>query len=59
MIYICANASLTAPRTGANGANVTAEISLENLLWDVVKVEKQDALQAGTILEETVLWNVK
>lgn len=24
--YICANATLTAPQTGANGANVSAEI---------------------------------
>lgn len=43
-VHACANARLTAPQTGANGANVTAEISVDCLLWDVVKVEKRDAL---------------
>lgn len=58
MIYICANSRLTAPKTAANGADVTAGISVKSLLWDVVKVEKRVALQARTILEETVLWEV-
>lgn len=44
MIYICANARLTAPQTAANGADVTAEFSVKSLLWDVVKVEKQVSL---------------
>lgn len=58
MIYICANAALTPPQTGVDGANVIAGISVESLLWDVVKVEKLNVLQAGTHLEETVLWIV-
>lgn len=58
MIYSCANARVTATQTGANVANATAGICVESLLWDLVEVEKRDVLQAGTIQEETVLWNV-
>lgn len=58
MIYICANAALTPPQTGVNGANITARISVKSLLWDVVKVENLNVLQAGKHLEETVLWIV-
>ena len=58
MIYICANARLTAPQTAANGADVTAGFSAKSLLRDVVKVEKWVSIQAGTVLEDTVLWDV-
>lgn len=54
LTHVRANARLTAP--GANGANVTAEISEQSLL---VKVEKQkrDAGQVRTNLWETELWD--
>lgn len=58
--YIFANARLSPLQTEANAANVTAEISVESLLWDGVKVEKQDAFQAGANLEDSLFrMNVK
>lgn len=54
-LYICANERLTAPQTGANGANVTAGFFEGILFWDVVKVEKWGVRQAGTIVEGTVI----
>lgn len=48
-VFVCANEKLTSTQTGANGANVTPEIYVECLLWDVVKAEKRDAIQAATL----------
>lgn len=62
MKRIWANATLPAAQTVANGANVTAGVSVEGLLRARMRVEKRDLLQAGTTLEGTLLWaavNVK